>query len=59
MGQQPYCATCEDRGTPTLMVPDTDFGGWLCPQCEPFEVKLCGKPDERLDRQGRLFGGRD
>lgn len=51
---QAYCADCDARGVETRMVPDTDFDGLLCPDCEPIDVKMIGRRADRLARYDRL-----
>lgn len=44
-----YCSECHARGVETVMVEDTDFGGHLCPTCEPGAVALLGSPQRETE----------
>lgn len=54
MSEVAYCAVCDERGIETRMVADTDFGGHLCPVCEPIDVWMIGRKADRLARYDRL-----
>lgn len=49
------CAVCYERGEEVQMRWDADFGGHLCPNCEPFDVKMIGRPGDRLTRYERVY----
>lgn len=53
---QVYCGACEERGVETRMRWDADFGGHLCPVCEPLDVKMIGRREDRVERYERLYG---
>lgn len=55
VAEEVLCAECWARGKEVRMRWDADFGGHLCPECEPLDVKMIGRPEERLERYERVY----